>query len=66
MNPRNPRLNSSGCKDLTAYEAVKNITKDEKRAHALIKILKYIIDLAGFDLIERIQLKNKSTGKEFK
>lgn len=43
MAGRNPKFNDSGCKDMTAYEAMKNITKEEhelnQRVHEVIKIL---------------------------
>jgi hypothetical protein len=63
-------FNSSGCKDPTAYEALKPIIKEEseleKKAHDVMKVIKFIIGLAGFELIQRIQIKDKRTGKEFK
>ena len=70
MGGRNPIFNTSGCKDLTAYEAIKNVSKEEqeleKRVHNLVNVIKFIIDWAGFDLIARIEIKDKKTGKEFK
>lgn len=67
---KNPMFNSSGCKDLTAFEAISHVTKEEneleKRVHNLIKVLKHIIDLAGFELISRIEIKDKKTRKEFR
>jgi hypothetical protein len=67
---KNPMFNNSGCKDLTAFEAINHVTKEEneleKRVHNLIKILKYIIDFAGFELISRIEIKDKKTRKEFR
>lgn len=66
----NPKLNSSGCKDPTAYEALKPMIKEEaeldKKVHALVNCVKFIIDWAGFELIGRIKIKDKKTGKEFK
>jgi len=70
MAGRNPIFNSSGCKDLTAYHAIGNVIKEEKkldkRVHNLINVLKFIIDWAGFELINRIEIRDKKTGKEFK
>jgi len=70
MAGRNPMFNASGCKDPTAYEAVEHITKEEKelndRVHTVIKLIKKLIDLTDFELIGRIQIRDKKTGKEFR
>lgn len=70
MKTENPKLNASGCKDPTAYEAIRPIIKSdkaiEKRVHMLIDCVKSIIDLAGFEVIGRIKLKDKKSGREFK
>ena len=67
---RNPRYNQSGCADPTAYEAISNIIKEEKeldkKVHNLIRVLKLIIDWAGFELIGRIEIRDKKTRKEFR
>jgi len=67
---RNPRYNQSGCSDPTAYEALKPIIKNEKklerRVNETIKVVKSIINLSGFELVGRIQIRDKKTGKEFK
>ena len=48
----------------------KNIIREEseteRRASELIKILKFIIRLAGFELIERVKIKDTKTGREFR
>lgn len=70
MTAKNQIFNASGCKDLTAYEAVTNVRKEEqdleKKVHTLINTLKFIIDWAGFDLIARIEIRDRRTGKVFK
>lgn len=67
---RNPKYNQSGCADPTAYEAIGQVIKEEteldKKVHNLINVLKFIIDWAGFELISRIEIRDKKTGKEFK
>ena len=67
---RNPMFNTSGCKDLTAYYAIGNVIKEEKeldkRVRNLISVLKFIIDWAGFELISRIEIRDKKTRKEFR
>lgn len=66
----NPKYNQSGCADPTAYEAIGNVIKEEKeldkRVHNLISVLKFIIDWAGFELISRIEIRDKKTRKEFR
>ena len=65
-----PRQNKEGYADPTAYEGLKPIIREEdeqqKRLNTLIFVLKYIIRLAGYDLLNRVELKDKKTGKEFK
>lgn len=66
----NPKFNSEGYYDPTAYEALKPIIKDDsiqqKRVNDLVFVLKYIIDKAGFEILNRVALKDKKTGKEYK
>lgn len=66
----NPYYNSEGYADPTAYAGIKNIIREEnetgRRASELITILKFIIRLAGFELIERVKIKDTKTGREFK
>ena len=67
---RNPMFNSSGCKDPTAYEVVSHVSREEaelnQRGHGLVNVLKYIVDCAGFDLISRIEIRDKKTRKDFR
>ena len=70
MTERNSKYNASGCKDTTAYEAVGHVSKEEHKvnqvAHDLTKLAKDLIVLAGFEVIGRIRIKHKKTGKEFR
>ncbi len=67
---RNPFLNQSGSPDPTAYHALKPIMQEEAalegKAHFLIKVLKYIISESGFELLARIELRDKKTGRSFR
>ncbi len=66
VNMNKEKLNASGCKDLTAYEAIKNVTREEKDEERLKKVLTVIFatcELAGFHVEERIVLKDNKTGK---
>lgn len=69
-NRDNPRNNSEGYADPTAYEGTKNIIMEEnlqqKRITELMNVLRYIIDKAGFELKYRIVLVDKKTGKEYR
>ena len=69
-NNKNPYYNQSGYADPTAYYGIKAVIKDEtetdNKAHDLIKVLKFIINCAGFELIERIEIKHKASGKEYR
>ncbi len=64
------RKNTEGYNDPTPFEAMKNIDKDEaerqKRLNSLIYILKANIHAAGFELINRIELRDKRSGKEYR
>lgn len=64
------RKNNEGYNDPTPFEALRAIDKDEaerqKRLSALIYILKANINAAGFELISRIELRDKKTGREYR
>lgn len=66
----NPKYNSEGYADPTGYYGTKEIIREEseteKRAYDLIKVLKFIIRSCGFELIERVKIKDTKTGREFK
>jgi hypothetical protein len=57
--------NAEGYSDPTAYGALSNI-ESEQRATRLIGVLKYVIRNSGFELVGRIQIRDKRTGREFK
>lgn len=65
-----PWENAEGYSDPTAYEGLKPIIQEEaeqqKRVNNLIFVLKYIIRLAGFDLLNRIEIKDRKTGREYR
>lgn len=66
----NPKLNSEGYFDPTAYGGIRSILREEnaldRDANMLIKVLKYIINKAGFELVNRIEIKDRKSGKAFK
>ena len=63
--------NAEGYKDSTAYKAIKYVSAEEKKLaiqsehDKLILHLKYMIELAGFRLSDRIRLVHKVTGRKF-
>lgn len=69
-----PWLNGSGCSDPTAYAAIKNIQNEERirnqpiddAAHKVVTTIKNILDLSGFELVGRIQIQHKKSGKFYK
>lgn len=64
------KYNVEGYADPTAYEGMKETIREEnendKRAFDLVKMLKYIIKLAGFELIERVQIRDTKSGREYR
>lgn len=64
------KYNAEGYQDPTAYAGMREVVKEEseadKRACDLVKVLKYIIKISGFEVIERIKLKDVKTGREYK
>ena len=48
------RKNSEGYSDPTAYEAMKNLDRDDERFHKLLHTIFDMCELAGFHLEERI------------
>ena len=57
--------NKEGYDDPTAYQAIKNIER-EKRYKELVTVLKWIAHIAGFEIVERICLRDKKSGKIYK
>lgn len=62
--------NAEGYRDPTAEAAITAVIREEneqqKRLNALVFVLKFTIEAAGFELIRRIELRDKKTGREFK
>lgn len=63
--------NCEGYSDPTAATAIRNVMAGEdaeqrQRLSVLIRILKDEIDAAGFDLLERIALRDRKTGREYR
>lgn len=52
----NDRLNSSGCADITAYEAMRTVRREERRN--LIAELKALANKHGYRIVSTIRLKD--------
>lgn len=66
----NPMKNSEGYSDPTAYLGTAGIMREETEAErknrTIIQTFRRIADLAGFEIIGRIELKDKKTGRYFR
>lgn len=56
------KCNASGCKDLTAYEAIENIESEKRFKKVLTKIFR-LCENNGFHLENRIVLRDEKTNK---
>ena len=65
-----PRRNASGCPDPTAHDALLPIAQAdaelEARTTRLIMALKIMVDLAGYDLMARIEIRDRESGRIFR
>ncbi len=59
----NPRKNSEGYSDPAAFEALRNINKEDERFHKLLYTIFYLCELAGFEIEGRVVLIDKKTGR---
>jgi hypothetical protein len=57
-----PWQNSSGCNDPTAYAATRP-TEEEIQVGKLVKAIKSVSDLFGFEITNRVEFRSKSSGK---
>lgn len=64
------KRNREGYNDPTTYAALSKIQREEielqRRVSEVINVLKYVIDKSGFELMARIEIRDKKTGKEFR
>jgi len=67
---RNPMKNSEGYHDPTAYYGMREVVREDEAlnetANTLIRIIKNLASLSGFEIIGRIKIKHKESGREFK
>lgn len=65
MANRKPWQNQSGLHDPTAYAATKP-TEDEIRVAKLCTAIRNIADLTGFEIMNRMEIRDLKTGKIYK
>lgn len=58
--------NPSGAADPTRTKAEESLGRDEKRIGDLVHVLRYVADGAGFEIVGRVVLLDKRTGRVFK
>lgn len=62
--------NGEGYYDPTAGKALERVRREEREREAdismLMTMIKQIISLAGFELVGRITIRDKVTGREYK
>ncbi|RGM21684.1 hypothetical protein DXC23_01035 [Eubacterium sp. OM08-24] len=62
----NPFYNSEGYPNATAFGVIQEENELEKKTGFLIKVLKFIINESGYELLNRIEIKDKKSGREFR
>lgn len=62
--------NSEGYQDPTAGLAMETVKREEqdvdKLNHKVIQSFRLLVDLAGFEIVGRVTLKHKKSGRVFK
>lgn len=61
-----PWQNKSGCNGPTAYAATKPISEEEQRVADLVRVIKLITRWAGFDLLNRMEFRERNSGRMYK
>lgn len=63
---RSDLFNGSGYPDPTAYACILKENDLEKKCSLLIKVVKTVIELSGFEVVGRIVIRDKKSGRLFK
>lgn len=58
-----PWENKSGCKDPTAYEALKPMEEEAQRVNDFVKAIRILAGLCGFEIISWVKIRAKKTGR---
>lgn len=59
------KRNGENYYDPTPYQAYKNLSADRERVTKLIKTIQSVAHLAGFEIVGRITLRDKTTGRKY-
>lgn len=62
---RQEMYNASGCKDLTAYQALNNIESEERFKQFLKEVFK-LSERYGFHIENRIEVTDRKTGNTWR
>ena len=67
MNYKGDRFNGENYPDPTAYEAIKNVDREDRErdilAKKVIKTIQNVAHLAGFDIVGKITLREHKSGE---
>lgn len=66
MSSTKPWENASGAADPTAYAATKSLEEEEKTLTELVKAIKILSRLAGFDITNRVEFLSHKTGRRYR
>lgn len=61
-----PWENGSGLPDPTAYRSEKEITAEEQRVADLVRHIRYVARMAGFEIINRVEFRDVKTKRTYK
>jgi len=61
-----PLLNDSGLPDPTAKQAMDKVLEEQNRYKSFIRIIKLIGEMCDFEILNRIEIKDRRTGVIFK
>ena len=61
-----PWENNSGCKDPTAYRAIRNADADKERISKTMHAIRAVAALAGLEIISWIEFRDLKTGEDFR
>ena len=60
------RYNGSGYYDPTPHKAIKHMTERERLSGKVVKSMQELAHLSGFEVVGRIQLRDKENGDVYK
>lgn len=66
MAANKPWQNSSGCNDPTAYNGEKQIAEEEQIVADLVWVIKKIARWAGFEIMTRVEFRNRKSGRMYR